>query len=265
MVSALADDTRRRASVGDGVTTAGLVLYALLPIIPGLVVGLAGTGLFLSCLRPLPGDGRFSRPARAIVAGLCVYAGLLRSLYVWPAYLLVPILAATALAFSAGFGRDLLATLDRGRFGRTEWGLIALIAIVAAVALVGWVLLLQPDLSRLAGMLPQWPLLGLIGAGAGFSIVNAILEEVVWRGILQRWLATFMSAPAAVFVQAVSFGAAHYNGFPSGLVGMGLAAIWGAMIGALAVRSRGLAAPIAAHIAADAVIFAVVAGALSQR
>lgn len=259
------DDTRRGLAVGDAATLAGLVLYALLPVVPGIVLGVAGSGLFLSCLRPLPGDSGFSRPARAIVAGLCVYAGLLRSLYVWPAYLLVPILAATALAFSAGFGRDLLATLDRGRLRRTEWGLIALIAVVAAAALVGWVLLLQPDLSRLAGLLPPWPLLGLIGAGAGFSIVNAVLEEVVWRGILQRWLMTFMSAPAAVFVQAVSFGAAHYNGFPSGFVGMGLATIWGAMIGALAVRSKGLAAPIVAHVAADAVIFAVLAGALAQR
>jgi membrane protease YdiL (CAAX protease family) len=43
---------------------------------------------------------------------------------------------------------------------------------------------------------------------------------------------------------------------------MGLAAMWGAMIGALALRSRGLAAPVVAHIAADAVIFAVLAGAL---
>ena len=43
--------------------------------------------------------------------------------------------------------------------------------------------------------------------------------------------------------------------------GIGLAAIWGAMIGALALRSQGLLAPIVAHIAADAVIFAVLASA----
>ncbi len=264
-MSSAADDTRRRLSVGDIVTLGGLVLYALRPVLPGIVPGLAGLGLALSCLRPLPGDARFSRSARAIVAGVCIYAGFARSWSMWPAYLLVPVLATIGLAFSAGFGRDTLAALARGRLGRAEWGLIALNAIVAAVALVGWVVLLQPDLSRLAGMLPQWPLIGLIGAGASFSVVNALLEEIVWRGILQNWLMTFMSAPAAVFVQAASFGAAHYNGFPSGLVGMGLAAVWGAMIGALALQSKGLAAPVVAHIAADAVIFAVLAGALAQR
>lgn len=259
------DEGRRGLSTGDLLALAGLLLYALLPVVPGVLLGAAGVGLLLSCVRPLPGEGRFSRPARAIVGGLCVYAGFARAWYLWPAYLLVPILAAIALGFAAGFGRDLLATLQRGRLGRAEWGLIALIAVIAATALIGWVVLLEPDLSRLSGLLPQWPLLGLVAAGAGFSIVNAMLEEIVWRGVLQNWLMSFMSPPAAVVVQAASFGAAHYNGFPSGFAGMGLAAIWGAMIGALAVRSGGLAAPVVAHIAADAVIFAVLAGALAQR
>ena len=180
----------------------------------------------------------------------------------WPVYLLIPIAGAFALAFAAGFGRDFLAALARGRLRRTEWGLIALIAVVAAIALVAWVALFQPDLTRLRAMIPEWPLLGLIGAGATFSIVNAILEEIVWRGILQRWLTTFLAPPVAVAVQAASFGAAHYSGFPSGAAGIFLAAVWGAMIGALALRSKGLLAPIVAHVAADMVIFAVVAGAL---
>jgi membrane protease YdiL (CAAX protease family) len=111
-------------------------------------------------------------------------------------------------------------------------------------------------------MLPQWPVLGLLAAGLTFSIINAILEEFIWRGILLDWLRTRMAPAAAVVVQAASFGAAHYMGFPSGFVGSGLAAIYGVMLGALAVRSKGIGAPIVAHIAADAVIFAVLAGML---
>lgn len=247
---------------GDLITILGLVVYALRPVLPALLIGLAGAALLAGCFRPLPGDGQFSRPARAMVGGLCFSVAVGASWRIWPAHPLVPIAGALGLAFAAGFGRDFLAAIERGRLGRMEWGLIALIAIAAAIALVAWVVLFEPDLTRLRRMLPEWPLLGLIAAGATFSIVNAIMEEIIWRGILQRWLTSFMAAPAAVAVQAASFGAAHYAGFPSGAVGIALAAIWGAMIGGLALRSRGLLAPIGAHVAADAVIFAVLAGAL---
>jgi membrane protease YdiL (CAAX protease family) len=249
---------------GDLVTILGLVVYALRPTLPGVVVGAVGAAMLAACIRPLPGDERFSRPARALIGGLCLYLAVAGSWRVWPAYMLIPIAGAFAFAWAAGFGRDFLAALERGRLGRTEWVLIALIAVAAAIALVAWVVLFQPDLTRLRAMLPEWPLLGLIGAGATFSIANAILEEIVWRGILQRWLMTFMAPSAAVAVQAVSFGAAHYAGFPSGAIGIVLAATWGAMIGGLALRSKGLLAPIVAHVAADAVIFAVLAGALEH-
>lgn len=246
---------------GDVATLLGLALYALLPAVPVFVLGAAGAALLLTCVRVLPGDARFSRPARVVVGALCLYPALASSWRIWPAYLLVPIIAAFGIAVAAGFKRDFVAALDRGRLGATEWVLIALIAVVAAIALVGWVALFQPDLSRLRAMVPPWPWLGLIAAGVGFSVINAILEEIVWRGILQRWLMSWMSPMAAVAVQAAPFGAAHANGFPSGVVGIGLAAIWGGMIGGLALRSNGLAAPIVAHIAADAVIFAVLASA----
>ena len=247
---------------GDLITLLGLVVYALRSVLPTFAMGAAGAALLAASVRALPGDGRFSRSARAMVGGLCFYVAVAGPWRMWPAYMLVPIAGALGLAFAAGFGRDCLAALDRGRLGRTEWGLIALIATVAAIALVAWVALFQPDLTRQRGMLPHWPLFWLIGAGAAFSILNAILEEIVWRGVLQRWLMTFMAPFAAVGVQAASFGAAHYAGFPSGAVGIGLAAVWGAMIGGLALRSRGLLAPIMAHVAADAFIFAVLAGAL---
>jgi membrane protease YdiL (CAAX protease family) len=247
---------------GDMVTLLGLLVYALRPSLPAPILGAAGAALLTICVRPLPGDGRFSRPARATLGALCLYPLVPGVWRIWPAYLLVPIAAALLLGFAAGFGRDFLAALQRGQLGRSEWRLIALIAFVAAVALIGWAVLLQPDLTRLRAMVPHWPLLWLIGAGAAFSIVNAIMEEIVWRGILQRWLMTLMAPFVAVAVQAASFGAGHYHGFPSGSVGIVLAAIWGGMIGALAVRSRGLLAPIVAHVAADAVIFGVLAGAL---
>jgi membrane protease YdiL (CAAX protease family) len=235
-------------------------MYALLPVQPKLFLAASGAVLVLACLRELPGDRAFSRAARALVGTLSLYAALAGTWYIWPAYLLVPILVAGLLGSLTGFGRDFLEAARVGRLGRSEWIVIALVALVAGIALIGWVELLQPDLGRLRAMLPQWPLIGLLAAGLTFSVFNALFEELIWRGILLDWLRTFMSPAAAVLIQAISFGAAHYMGFPSGFVGSGLAAVYGVMLGALTVRANGLLAPIIAHIAADAVIFAVVAG-----
>ena len=259
----IAPPAKSRMAPGNLATLVALAFHALRPVIAPTILGVLGILMLLSCMKPLPGDGAFSRPARALAGGLLAFALFPRVLAFWPVYALVPILIALALGFASGFGRDLLRTVDRGRLGRSEAGWIALVAVVAGTALLGWVLLFQPDLSRLRAMLPVWPLAGLIAAGAAFSVVNAILEEVVWRGILQRWLLTFTSPLVAVSLQAASFGAAHYAGFPSGAVGMGLAGIYGLMIGGLALRSGGLAAPIVAHVMADAVIFAVLAGAIA--
>jgi membrane protease YdiL (CAAX protease family) len=119
---------------------------------------------------------------------------------------------------------------------------------------------LEPDLSRFRATLPPWPLLALIGAGAGFFIINAMLEEFVWCGVFQDWLLSIMSPAWAVAIQALSFGTVHYLGFPGGFAGAALATIYGAMVGALAFSAGGLLAALVAHIAADAVIFTIVAG-----
>jgi membrane protease YdiL (CAAX protease family) len=250
----------RRLGLGNIGSPLGLTAYALLPVLPRLFVAAVGVALLLTCLRELPGDGAFSRAARAVIGALSLYTVLPGPWKIWPTYLLVPLLIAGLIGFALGYGQDLLRAGRTGRLGRFEWVVIVMVALVAAVALVGWVALLDPDLSRQRAMLPQWPLAGLVIAGLSFSILNAILEEYIWRGILLDWLRTLMPVGAAVLVQAVSFGAAHYMGFPSGYPGAGLAAVYGLMLGGLSIRANGLLAPIIAHIAADAVIFSVLAG-----
>ena len=65
------------------------------------------------------------------------------------------------------------------------------------------------------------------------------------------WLTTLFSARTAVLAQAVSFAVAHAHGFPRGVAGVTLAAIWAVMLGALL-------APTLAHVVADATIAAIV-------
>ena len=155
------------------------------------------------------------------------------------------------------------------RFGsvRTERGTVPVLftvvcAAVTPVALLGWVRLLEPDLTHITRAIPELSSVALTLAGAGFALVNAALEEWVWRGLLQRDLSEQFGMRTALLLQALSFGSVHAHGFPSGPIGMALAAVWGLMLGALRVRAGGLLAPVLAHIVADATIALIVLGQL---
>jgi membrane protease YdiL (CAAX protease family) len=143
--------------------------------------------------------------------------------------------------------------------GRVPWLPTLLAAAVTPGALLGWYWLARPDLSELLAMyVPAVPLPVLVLGALGFALVNAALEEIVWRGVLQTELEPLVGPAAAVGVQALSFGVQHAHGFPSGLAGVLLVTVWGAMLGEVRRRSGGLLAPLLAHVVADAVIAAIV-------
>jgi uncharacterized protein len=183
---------------------------------------------------------------------------LVRELQQWPWYLLVP-LAAYLLVVS------LVAPLRRtvrwnrvGRLRGSVLGLTAAIALISASALLLYDRIFQPDLGPLPRQLPLWLPVPVAVAGALFSVVNALLEEVIFRGILLDALVPQVGATWAVIVQAVAFGVGHAHGYPPGYVGMILAGVYGLMLGALRRSAGGLAAPWAAHVVADATIFWIV-------
>ena len=60
-----------------------------------------------------------------------------------------------------------------------------------------------------------------------------------------------------VVLQAVLFGLLHYRGVPSGPVGVVMAGGWGFLLGWLRRHTGGLVTPLAAHVAADVVIFGI--------
>jgi membrane protease YdiL (CAAX protease family) len=237
---------------------AALISLALLPALGKgqIIVGIAGAALIL--LVPMSTTATGMRAAIA-VGVLCLYAGFARGWFVWPLYLFVP--CGAAFLFGQMGRKKRHITLVRfGRLGRSEFGAILMIALVSAAALVAWVGLFRPDLSRFIALLPDWPIVPMLLLGIGFSIVNAILEELLWRGFLQSWLLSVVKPAVAIVVQAVSFGAIHFTGFPGGIAGILLATVYGLMLGALAFRCKGLLAPCVAHVVADAVIFAIILG-----
>lgn len=173
---------------------------------------------------------------------------------IWPLSQLAMLApAAIAIAFVPR-----LRPLTGWARGEVRLGLVLLVAVSSAAALVAWVLVAQPDLQRAMAMIPEAPLVLLVLGAVGFAIVNATLEELAFRGILQSSLAEATgSMPLAIVFQAVAFGLAHLHGVPNGWLGVAMAGTWALVLGWVRVRSRGLVTPILGHVVADLVIFAL--------
>lgn len=181
----------------------------------------------------------------------------------WP----VPAAIAVVLAWwLSGRGVDehrWSAWCRRGRTRDLPW-LVAGTVVVTAGALLAWQRLFDGKLPReyvdAAAGQPWW---AIVLAGVAFSLLNAAVEEIVFRGVLLSALTDVLGVRVAVVLQAVAFGVLHLHGVPSGPVGMVMAGAWGLLLGVMRVRSRGLLAPYVTHIAADATIVLLMLPALT--
>lgn len=174
----------------------------------------------------------------------------------WQAVMLV-VLVAWGLVVR---GAPALAPSSEWRVrGGVPWLATALVAGVTPLALVTWLLVMEPDLSDVVGAyVPELPLALLVLGSVGFAVVNAAGEELVWRGVFQDRLVVLVGMPAAIVLQAISFGLQHAHGIPRGPVGVVLAGTWAVMLGMLRSHTKGLLAPFLAHVVADAVIATIV-------
>ena len=150
--------------------------------------------------------------------------------------------------------------LPRGQSTPLTWLLTGMTAVAAGTGLALWTRwtdeFAQSTLEVVATA-RRLPAVTLALAVVLFVIVNAITEEVAYRGIAFEAAATFPPI-AAVTAQAVAFGTLHIAGFPAGAVGVGLAFGYGLILGILRHLTGGLRLPVIAHMAADATIALVV-------
>ena len=175
----------------------------------------------------------------------------------WP---LPPLMAIAGYLVLVGAWPRLRRTLEwprLGRLGRREWRWIALTVLVSSSALVIWFVAARPDLAAMKAKVPAWSPPWLVFAGICFACGNAFAEEVIFRGLIQQALTAAFGRIGGLGLQAAAFGLLHIHGFPSGWSGVGLAAIYGLMLGAIRLVSRGLLAPWVAHIFADLTIFGI--------
>ncbi len=183
--------------------------------------------------------------------------GLNRALGNWPWFWLAPLAGYCALASLIPPLRRSFVWPRVGTINLRTCAVTGAIIVVSCVTLVAYQIVVQPDLTSLRTSLPIRALGGVFLAGVIFPLLNATVEELVFRGVLYDAVESEWGWRAAIGATAVLFGLGHLHGYPPGWLGACLAGIYGVLLGLLRAKTGGLLLPIIAHVAADATIYGI--------
>jgi membrane protease YdiL (CAAX protease family) len=247
----------RVASIQPFVAVGFVLLFAAFPLLPGnMVIATAGVITVLTIV------GWNARWDVAVPLGcFCVTCMVL-------ALLGLP----SQLWFALGLGGYLLMCKSvRWLHGTPGWlragfirGDVVLLTIVsvllAGTALIVWFVSVRPNVTDIIEtFVPKWNVLLLILGGLLFSMVNAAVEEGAYRGVIMDALDRSIGCGTAPLIfQAAAFGTLHIHGFPRGWIGVGLAFVFGLLMGLTRRRGEGMLAPWIAHVCADIIIVGIV-------
>jgi membrane protease YdiL (CAAX protease family) len=176
---------------------------------------------------------------------------------VWPWVWLVPLAAYASLVLLIPPLRLSFSGLSLGRLDKVGILSALLLSGVTSAALLAYHALVGPEVKTLAASLPVAAFGNAVIAWLSFSIVNALSEELVFRGVLFHAVAGEWGAAVAVGGTALVFGLGHLQGYPPGPLGAALAGVYGVALGLLRWWTDGLALPIGCHVCADATIFGI--------
>lgn len=191
------------------------------------------------------------------LVGFILLASGVAPFRIWPLYLLVPLMAYAVLVTAVP---PMRATFRPWRFGRINGRAVAAALVVAlgsSAVLLFFESRMHPDLHGFRAMLP-----GLLGksvllSGVVFSVANALIEELIFRGILFDAAESQWGLWPAVGITSLLFGLGHLHGYPPGPLGVSLACLFALCVGSLRAYTGGLGLPIIVHIVADATIFKI--------
>ncbi len=179
-----------------------------------------------------------------------------RSFHVWPFPLLVPILAYFVFVAAVPYLRRSFRSPPLGGRRVSSWLFAVVVAAAASGVLFWFQQSQQPDLQYLHDVLPVGKL-GWVAVALIFPLVNAVLEEIVFRWILFDGFRARWGVGVAVVGSSLLFGFGHLGGYPPGMFGGILATVYGLSLAILRLHSRGLIVPVATHLLADATILAI--------
>jgi membrane protease YdiL (CAAX protease family) len=175
----------------------------------------------------------------------------------WPLHLLAPLLACAVLAaLIPPLRRAGAMWLRTGRVDRLSALAAVGVVLLSAAALILYQMIFAPDVAA-AAQLPGRIAGSVVLGGLCFAVVNAVLEEVAFRGILYDALESQWGPRVALLCSSAAFGVTHLGGYPPGAFGATLAGLYGVLLGLLRQRTNGLAVPIVVHVFADLTIFGI--------
>ena len=175
----------------------------------------------------------------------------------WPWYLVLPLLAYVIVVVAWPRLRRTAPRLALGRMVGWPLAVALVLAITTVVALLGFPALARPEVAGLAAGLPVAAFGSLLVAGVCFSTTNAVLEELIFRGVLWEATAAEWNRGVALGATTILFGLGHVHGYPPGPLGAVLAGVFGMALGLLRLWTGGLGLAILVHICADATIFTI--------
>lgn len=134
------------------------------------------------------------------------------------------------------------------------------IGVISSAALIMWARWTDNfgmAVSMAAGVRAYSKILTVVVLVPCFAALNALVEEVVFRGVLQHALTeVFGNRHGVVWLQAAAFAAFHFaRGFPNGWTGYAMTLLYGSALGYLKRWAGGLPAPWICHVLADLTIF----------
>ena len=192
-----------------------------------------------------------------IIVGLAAAAGAIKGGEALASAVTVTSLAAGNVVFYVLLFAPLivlslvLGAIERRRVLRLgdapgRWGIIGLASGVGGVLACVVFVWLHGGWQREANpAVPQ----GFIALGATIVLIGVLAEELLFRGWLQLALTDRVGPQWAILLSAVAFSAFHFwAGGASDAISLANLLLGGLWFGLLAQRSRGLLAPIAAHL-----------------
>jgi membrane protease YdiL (CAAX protease family) len=241
--------TSPEAGFVGGNATGFLVVAAQVALLIGALLSHNGPSLALIVLLIVE-----SMVAMAFAATL----GLDMPRWILSFYVLTPVVYAIVTSVSPELRHATLGWLRAGNLDTRSWKSVGAVVAVMYSVTIPWAWLSHADLTHQPLMNHSWGMFRLVLCGVGVALVNAGAEEMVYRGVLMSALDEALGPVALVIlIQAIAFGAFHFNSTEPGLLGVLGTAIFGAMLGWLKRQSDGMLAPYMAHFAVDILIWTI--------
>ncbi len=262
-MSGLVQDRNQATPVVRLISGASLVAFGALALMPWtMLTARLGILAGFACALAIALAVRAHEAAHSALVG-AVFLGPLvtpRFGYMWPLPSIVTLLAYGAVVRLVPSLRASARFATRGKLDRTTAVLGITFVVLAAIALAIWRFASGADMTVYREFVPSGvPTWLVFLAIVPYAMLNAITEELIWRGALWESCNASFGRAATLALTSTSFGLAHFHGFPSGVFGIGLATIYGLMMGIIRWRSGGIFWPWVAHVFADIVIFTLVA------